>query len=682
MVFLNHALDFARHHVVAVILLAIYAGLALSSTRDKCTTYDEIACLTGGYSYWTLSDFRMQPENGHLPQRWATLPLLLTRPQFPTLDQPSWHDSDPWTFGEQFFYHSGNNPDALLFQGRAMIVLWGVALGAVVYGWSYRLFGKAGAIVSLIVYSFCPTMLAHGGLATTDLGAALFFTLALLCFWGVLHRVTFFTLLASCLAMAGLALAKFSAVLILPMAALLLLLRLLHRQPLEISLGRRWVVDYFDRRLLVLVGIAAAHLLMVGLVIWAAAGFRYSAFREFKEGRDKFYSGSRQTEVKEPGTVDAVLKNFQQRRLLPEFYLHGFQFTLASTQSRNAFLNGQYSLEGWPEFFPFCFVVKTPLPLFGVLLLGAAATWIRSKALVSPTCTRLEGLFQGAYRTAPLWILLVVYGIFAIRSQLNIGHRHLLPIYPALLILAGAAAYWLQTSPIWSGWTFPRFVHPILAFGTMALLAAFVMESLWTWPHYLAYFNQTVGGPRNGYKHLVDSSLDWGQDLPGLKRWLARQGLDEPGQQGVYLAYFGMGSPDHYGIHAAQMPRPIDRSQVVPPPRLRGGVYCVSATVLQTVYLAPTPGPWTPKYENLYQKMELLLKEFERTKDDPPLHEQLLRSTGLLTWADVFYFYESVRLAKLCAFLRQREPDDQVGHSILIYRLSDADLQKAFSAKP
>ena len=63
------------------------------------------------------------------------------------------------------------------------------------------------------------------------------------------------------------------------------------------------------------------------------------------------------------------------------------------------------------------------------------------------------------------------------------------------------------------------------------------------YPHYLAYFNWIAGGPVNGYKHLVHSSLDWGQDLPGLKRWLNEHDLDSTGKTPVYLAYFGKAKP-------------------------------------------------------------------------------------------------------------------------------------------
>jgi len=81
---------------------------------------------------------------------------------------------------------------------------------------------------------------------------------------------------------------------------------------------------------------------------------------------------------------------------------------------------------------------------------------------------------------------------------------------------------------------------------------------------YLAYFNQVAAGPKNGYKHLVDSSLDWGQDLPALRSWLA-QNPDRFGTGQRYLAYFGTALPEWYGIKATSLP--CDRSA----PKLAAG---------------------------------------------------------------------------------------------------------------
>lgn len=89
-----------------------------------------------------------------------------------------------------------------------------------------------------------------------------------------------------------------------------------------------------------------------------------------------------------------------------------------------------------------------------------------------------------------------------------------------------------------------RFRKTILLFSILYLLS-----SLRIFPHYLAYFNEFIGGPKNGYRWLVDSNLDWGQDLKALKKYLKQRKVDE-----VILAYFGSASPEYYGIRYQYLP--------------------------------------------------------------------------------------------------------------------------------
>jgi hypothetical protein len=122
-----------------------------------------------------------------------------------------------------------------------------------------------------------------------------------------------------------------------------------------------------------------------------------------------------------------------------------------------------------------------------------------------------------------------------------------------------------------------------------SLVAWHAVESVRIAPDYLAYFNELVGGPALGYRHLVDSSLDWGQDLPALKAWLDANGLQAPGHGPVFLSYFGTSHPDHYDIDAIALPGFPDRQDDVMPPVLTAGVYCISATMLQGLYVDAKP---------------------------------------------------------------------------------------------
>ena len=130
------------------VLLALHWWLGVSALFTKSAMSDETAHLTGGYSYWRFNDYRLQPENGNLPQRWGALPLLLERPRLKPADTPEWWSlSHLWLISHKFLYESGNNTDFMLATARAMMALWSVATGLLVFGWSRRLWGDAGGAV-------------------------------------------------------------------------------------------------------------------------------------------------------------------------------------------------------------------------------------------------------------------------------------------------------------------------------------------------------------------------------------------------------------------------------------------------------------------------------------------------------------------------------------------------------
>jgi len=111
-------------------------------------------------------------------------------------------------------------------------------------------------------------------------------------------------------------------------------------------------------------------------------------------------------------------------------------------------------------------------------------------------------------------------------------------------------------------------------------------ESLAIYPHYLAFFHFICGGPANGPKYLVDSNIDWGQDVIKLKRH-----LDQRGVKTFWICYFGSAELEYYGLEALSLP----------PERELGdtskfdGVIAMSVTPLQGVYVPPEDFAWLRK---------------------------------------------------------------------------------------
>ena len=515
---------------VAAGLLAAFWVLGYTSLLEKSPAFDEPAHLTGGYSYWVTGDWRLHPENGMLPQRLMALPLLAGDWRFPSLDQRAWQKSNPYDLSYQFLYQTGNNPDAMMKRAHAAMTTVAAGLALAIWGISRRLFGPLGGAISLAAFAFNPGFLANGPLATSDATAALLFLPATWSFWQLLQKVTWRRLVLSCLAAGLLVLAKFSGLLLAPMALVLVAIRLAVGRPLPVRLPRPIEIRGRLAQAAVCMGLCLAHVAAAVTIIWAFHGFRYSPFRH--PAPTDHLIENWPADLQDTGAGQAIAFA-RDRRLLPESYLFGLAYMLEHSRQRLAFLNGQASLHGWATFFPYAFLVKTPIPLLVLLVLAALAAgakW-RAKLPGAPPDKWTHRAARAAYATAPLWALLGVYWAASLSANINIGHRHLLPVYPPVLVLAGAAGWWLRKgAPAVGRWI------------AAALLAALPAEALLAWPDYLAYFNQLAGGTANGYKHLVDSSLDWGQDLPGLKRWLQRRDLTH-GKTPAYFAYFGAADP-------------------------------------------------------------------------------------------------------------------------------------------
>ena len=627
---------------LVIALASLHAILGVTATAEKSMTSDEIAHLTAGHAYNTRGDFRLQPENGNLPQRLAALPHALAGDPLPSPDRTDWKGADVWRYGHAFFYHSGLPVEERLFQARAVMSIVSAATGLLVFFWSRALFGPAGGFISLGLLVFCPAFLAHGPLATSDMTMTLLLLAAVGAWWRHLRTPGIAGALLSA-AVCGLAfIAKFSAVLLVPMLGLL---------------GVVWGWDQLRsgkgraawRRLAFT---TAGHIAAVWFVIWAAYGFRFSAFAG--DQADAHFSHDWNSLLIALGWRADLLVWLRDWRVLPEAWLHGFAFVLQFARARGAFMSGEYSVTGWVTFFPWAFMIKTTLPLL-LLLALAGLTTARQAARTRAALGR-----RWAGSIAPLAVLFAVYVAASLASNLNIGHRHLLPVYPVLFIAAGALAPVARAAG--------RLAWTLVA----ALLIWHAAESWRVRPHYLAYFNQVVGGPENGWRHLVDSSLDWGQDLPGLRTWLEKYARGER----VFLSYFGTGDPLHEGIRATALPALPEVGAARRWHRLEPGVYALSATMLQQVY-SRHRGPWTAELEAEFQRLRELEVDFMAFQGDPARREELLTKAPRENWRAGWANYESLRFARLCHYLRLKRPVAMIGYSILVHRLDAGEIAAA-----
>ena len=624
---------------LVTLLLTLHWWLGVSATREMCTTADELAHVTGGFTYWEFNYYRLHSENGNLPQRLAALPWVAAGARMDTTDA-AWTKSNVWLIGRRFFFGSGNNTDFLLLLTRATMATLGVGLGLLIFAWSRRLWGDAGGLFSLGLYALCPNFLAHAPLATSDVAMTLVLLAASGAFWRQTRRLDLSSWALSAGLLAVASVTKFSWVLLLPIGALMIVVRLFSTEPLTLGLGRERALTTWRGKLAVLVPAAFAQGLVAWVAIWICFGCRYSAAAPAMPAQTEYFAPWAIV-MPEQGFWHVFFSRAQGWHLLPDAYLQGFAYVLFAAAERGAFFNGEYSNTGWPGFFPYAFLVKTPLPQLAAFALAgglALAVWGRT----GWTHAWSDRVRRDLYRVAPLAILFAVYWAFSVTSHLNIGHRHILPTYPALFIVAG-----LLVRPGVSRW---------LTATAAALFVWNAVESVHVRPHYLAYFNPIAGGPENGWRHLVDSSLDWGQDLPGLAAWLRREA--RPHEQ-VYLSYFGNGDSEYEGIRAERLAPVYNFNEPRRWFELGPGLYCLGATALQDVY-SGWRGPWTLAKEQQYRLLQAELTPVPLALTPA---ESRKRSEKL-------YNLDRLRFARLCHYLRLRRPDAVVGYSVFIYRLN------------
>ena len=663
--------------LVALLLAGLHAWMAAGVSPRLSPAYDETAHLIAGTTYWRDHDYRLQPENGLLPQLWATIPLVLDKTiAYPRADDPAWARADVWQLGDELLYRTGNDPGVILQRSRAMIALLGGALVLLIMLWARSLFGARGGYGAGVVACFSPTLLAHAGLVTSDTAGALGYTAAILAWWRLCHRLSPGRIAAAGAATAFLALSKYSVAMLPFVVLLLIVTRILHPVALP-SLGRRLIKR--SQKFLALAGASFVAAVIAWGLIWCAYGFRYQArgpatsdsagftipwekaliktpFSLSQNMADGSAPPYHTVDIK-PGVIQTVVSTSANFKFLPEAWLYGLTFVDRYSRSRLAFFSGDWRITGWTAFFPVAYLLKsTPTEL--LFHIGALA-FIIGGARLSASRRRL------LYRTTPLLAGLFVYGAFAITSKLNIGHRHLLPLYALACVLVGGVLLPALAKTAWSRWQ---------AALVSLLLLLHVLTSLHVRPHYLAYFNSLAGGADGGHRYFVDSSLDWGQSLPDLRDWLQINAKGRP----LNLSYFGNGDPLAYGIVATRTAdADFDYAPFRPSfPELKPGLYAISATMWQRVY-TQVRGPWTPGYEKRYQEMLRWLRASSSGTAPIPLHDAAGNLMPASALPDYLRDFDQLRFGRLLAFLRTRQPLEIVAHTWLIFELDETSLNTA-----
>jgi hypothetical protein len=490
-------------------MLLIFASICFLSQASESVTVDEFHHFPSGIYNLMTFDWRMNNESPPLIKCFPALSLLITNPN---IDFKSFEKSpNTWSMGYSFMYLNKDRYRSIFQYGRCMIIILGCLLGWLIYLWAKDLYGYKGALFALFLYIFNPNILAHSSLITIDIGASCMMFLSIYCFWKYLINRNRNSVIIAGAALGLAQLAKFTALLLYPIFCIIIIFIILVsidecNEGKNIYNKKRKVINYFGEFcIIVLIS-----------VILINAGYLFSdSFKPLSE----YHFTSNLLK----GASSLLWDGF--RIPLPYDYLTGFDTQLSISAGGIPFyvsyLMGEHSLTGWWYYYIITFFVKNPEPLLIILLL-AAAVWIGNKKEKMDKITALC-----------IWIPTISYFIyFSFYTHIPIGIRYILPVFPFLFLACG----YLCNEFILE----QKSIKAILAI----LAVSYLFIALSIFPQYLSYFNIVSGGSKNGYFWLIDSNLDWGQSLPGLKKYMDKNHINE-----IKLGYFGRVDPKIYGIN-------------------------------------------------------------------------------------------------------------------------------------
>jgi hypothetical protein len=501
-------------------LAAAFFLQSFLASLSKSPTFDEPAHISAGLSYWRTGQFGANLQHPPLLKEIGALPLVLQGVPWPQTPQAASlvRGARGLEYPIGFDILNANGPDRVLFWSRLPFAILGTLLGVVLYLWGRMLVGDLAALGALLLYACSPTMLAHASLVTTDVGSACFTVLFLAALWRYLCRPSPLRLVQSGLALGAALTAKFSAILLVPVGALLMLAALRWpptpaapppERPRAMNKGAA------PRRRVLPTAYAFLGMCLVAIVVIEIVYF------------------------------------FPRNPLL---YWEGIQRVNADHDPNFLLYLGGALAHRFASYFAVAYLVKEPLPGALLACLGLVSL------LRSRTVPTLQKLFLVAPPVA-------LFGTYALLAD-NLGIRYLIPILPFTYLWGGLGVASLLSSA--TGWR-------RAAAGMLAAWAIVAVAGIY--PDHLAYFNEVAclpgqvtkigldGGTRCGPLWLDDHNVDWGQGLKQLKAWLDR---DAAGRT-VRFAYFGSFPPESYGIAAQKIHVPDLLKQPEP------GLYAVSA---------------------------------------------------------------------------------------------------------
>jgi 4-amino-4-deoxy-L-arabinose transferase-like glycosyltransferase len=495
--------------LIVTALIFIQATLALTIVHRESLTFDEDDHMFAGYMMWKTGDYGLNPEHPPLVKLLATLPVLRDNLWIPPLQGRSFK-AEAYLDGRDWLARNDGGSQHLVFRMRACAELFAVGLCLFVFLAAREWFGETAGLIALTLIVFDPNVLAHSALVTTDIGVSCFFVASIWMFYRYVTRPTRGRLLVAGITTGLLLATKHSGILIGPMFVFLIAWEVFAAPKPERK-----------RTALRLTGALAAIVVISTLVLWSFYGFRYAA----RPAGLTLSTSLAEYAAPLSHLQSVVILGIGRLHLLPESYLVGLVDVKLVSIAYPTFLFGKVYAHGLWYYFPLAILIKTTLGLLALTTLATFAAVTR----------RISKRRELVYVLVPP----VIYLAVAMASGMNIGARHLLPMYAFVVIFAAAGVSALARRS--RGWTIC----------CAALIIAHIVSSLTAFPNEMAYANEAWGGPKNVHNLLSDANVDWAQQLIQVKQW-----QDQHPSEECWFAYFAYPEvePSTYGIRCHALP--------------------------------------------------------------------------------------------------------------------------------
>ena len=512
------------------ILLMIHAGMLVGVAFHQSPNEDEPGHLAAGVYTWYFGIFDVYRVNPPLARTLASLPVVMCRPKvncLPFRNEPGLRVE--WQLGAGFIGDNGGK-DALDYfvLGRCTLIIVCLVGAYTCWRWAGQLFGQASGITALGLWCFSPSMIAWGSTICPDAVSAAVGVIAVYVLWLWFQRSTVARTIITGLVLGLAELCKFTLLVLYPLLPVLwIVYRLPERKLMD---ARRWL-----REGMMLVG---AMLLSIYVI---NCGYLFDgSFTPLEEFRFQtmLFTGYDSLKDIPPEGANRFAGTWMGRLLVP---LPASMIQGIDTQRYDferglpSYLRGQWANHGWWYYYVYALAIKEPLGTWCLLALAIGASIFGRRYLAS---WRDEMVVL-----APLFVILA---FVSSQTGFSLHSRYVIPTLPFLFVWTSKVARVFDMRP------FTR--KRLLMAATVVLAITWsVASSLAVYPHSMSYFNELAAilatpadasypkpvcesgknegiasrfkyamtaGPRNGPRHLLNSNIDWGQDLLYLKNWL------------------------------------------------------------------------------------------------------------------------------------------------------------------